>query len=70
MAVQEIALNVVNSGAMLQALVDEPGLPDASNSLAFNPTRFRATFKQPGTFTYPCVFQDTLGMVGKVVVLP
>lgn len=60
----------VHSGAILQALVDEPGLPDTFNMPAFNPTRFRATFTQPGTYNYHCVFHDTLGMVGKVIVLP
>lgn len=62
--------DIVHSGAILQALENEPGLPDTFNTLAFNPTRFRATFKQPGTYNYHCVFHDTLGMVGKVVVLP
>lgn len=58
----------VHSGTILQALEDEGGLP--SNPLAANPTRFRATFTQPGTYNYHCFFHDTLGMVGKVIVLP
>lgn len=58
--------DIVHSGAILQALEDEGGLP--SNPLAANPTRFRATFKQPGTYNYHCVFHDSLGMVGQVVV--
>lgn len=60
----------LHSGAIVQALVDEPGLPNTFNTLAFNPTRFRATFTQPGTYNYHCVFHDNLGMVGKVIVLP
>lgn len=62
--------DIVHSGAILQALIDEPGLPNTANTLAFNPTRFRATFTQPGTYNYHCVFHDNLGMVGKVIVLP
>lgn len=58
----------VHSGAILQALEDEAGVPQ--NTLANNPTRFRATFTQPGTYNYHCVFHDNLGMVGKVIVLP
>lgn len=60
----------VHSGTILPALIDEPGLPDTFNTLALNPTRFRATFTKPGTYNYHCVFHDNLGMVGKVVVLP
>lgn len=62
--------DIVHSGAIVQALVDEPGLSTAFNTLAFNPTRFRATFTKPGTYNYHCVFHDNLGMVGKVLVLP
>lgn len=62
--------DIVHSGAIVQALENEPGLPDTFNTLAFNPTRFRATFTQPGTYNYHCVFHDNLGMVGKVIVLP
>ncbi|HLH10020.1 MAG TPA: plastocyanin/azurin family copper-binding protein [Terriglobales bacterium] len=62
--------DMVHSGAILQALIDEPGLSVAGNTLVANPTRFRATFTHPGTYNYHCVFHDTLGMVGKVVVLP
>jgi len=58
----------VHSGAILQALEDEGGNPQ--NTLANNPTRFRATFTQPGTYNYHCFFHDNLGMVGKVIVLP
>jgi plastocyanin len=58
----------VHSGFIEQALEDEFGLP--SNTLAGNPTRFRVTFTQPGTYNYKCVLHDNLGMVGKVIVLP
>jgi plastocyanin len=58
----------VHSGALLQALEDEGGSPQ--NTLVNNPTRFRATFTQPGTYNYHCFFHDNLGMVGKVIVLP
>ena len=62
--------DIVHSGAILQPFTDEPGLTTAFNTLAFNPTRFRATFKQAGTYNYHCVFHDNLGMVGQVVVVP
>ena len=58
----------VHSGFIEQALEDEFGVP--SNTLAANPTRFRVTFTQAGTYNYKCVLHDNLGMVGKVVVLP
>jgi plastocyanin len=58
----------LHSGAILQALEDEGGVP--SNTLAANPTRFRATFTSPGTYNYHCFFHDNLGMVGNVIVLP
>lgn len=61
---------LAHSGAILQPFIDEPGLPNTFNTPALNPTRFRATFTQPGTYNYHCVFHDSLGMVGKVIVLP
>lgn len=72
----------VSSGFIEQALADEPGIPanpivnaqnpgtNNSNVALNNPTRFRATFTQPGTYGYKCVLHDNLGMVGKVIVLP
>ena len=33
-------------------------------------TRFRVTFKHPGTYPYICAFHDGLGMKGEVIVLP
>jgi plastocyanin len=58
----------VHSGFIEQALEDEFGV--LSNTLAANPTRFRVTFTQAGTYNYKCVLHDNLGMVGKVIVLP
>jgi plastocyanin len=63
----------VHSGFILQALDDQPGTPvnsNPNNAIALNPTRFRVTFKQPGTYNYICALHDNLGMVGQVVVLP
>jgi plastocyanin len=63
----------LHSGFILQALDDQPGKPvnsDPDNAIALNPTRFRVTFMQPGTYKYICALHDDLGMVGQVVVLP
>jgi plastocyanin len=63
----------VHSGFMELALQDEPGLPSNSlvaNAIALNPTRFRVTFVNPGTYNYKCSLHDNLGMVGKVIVHP
>jgi plastocyanin len=63
----------VHSGFVELALQDEPGLPSNSlfaNAIALNPTRFRVTFVNPGTYNYKCSLHDNLGMVGKVIVLP
>jgi plastocyanin len=62
-----------HSGFILQALDDQPGTPvnvSPNNSIALNPTRFRVTFLQAGTYKYICALHDTLGMVGEVMVLP
>ena len=63
----------VHSGFILQALDDQPGTPvnsNPNNSIALNPTHFRVTFTQPGSYNYLCILHDNLGMVGQVVVLP
>jgi plastocyanin len=63
----------VHSGFILQALDDQPGTPvnsNPNNAIALNPTHFRVTFTQPGTYNYKCVLHDNLGMVGQVVVQP
>jgi plastocyanin len=57
----------VHSGFIVATLVDDPGLLP-QNPLDF--TRFRITFKQPGTYKYRCVLHDNLGMVGTVIVEP
>jgi plastocyanin len=64
--------DTVHSGFILQALPDQPGLAvnsNPNNAIALNPTRFRITFTQPGTYNYKCVLHDDLGMIGQVVVL-
>lgn len=63
----------VHSGFIVQPLDDQFGMPANStpfNSIALNPTHFRVTFTQPGTYNYKCVLHDNLGMVGQVVVAP
>jgi len=57
----------VHSGFIEATLVDSPHLLP-QNPLDF--TRFRITFKQPGTYNYRCVLHDNLGMTGTVVVEP
>jgi plastocyanin len=56
----------VNSGFIVAAPQDRIGLAQALLGV----TRFRVTFKHPGTFNYICGLHDTLGMRGKVIVLP
>ena len=72
----------VNSGFIEQPLEDEPGIPqnpvvnpnnpatNISNVALSNPTRFRVTFMNPGTYNYRCLLHDNLGMKGKVIVIP
>ena len=63
----------LHSGFILQALDDQPGTPvnsNPNNAIALNPTHFRVTFTQPGTYNYKCVLHDNLGMLGQVIVLP
>ena len=72
----------VNSGFIEQPFPDETGVPqnpivnaqnpgtNISNVALDNPTRFRVTFTQAGTYNYKCVLHDNLGMLGKVIVLP
>lgn len=56
----------VHSGFIESTVTDNPGRPQ--NPL--DTTRFRITFKQPGTYKYICALHDNLGMVGTVVVTP
>ena len=53
--------------ASLQSAPQERiGLPQAP----LGNTRFRITFTHAGVYPYICALHDTLGMVGKVIVLP
>jgi plastocyanin len=54
----------VNSGFLSAAPQDRPGLPQSLPGV----TRFRVTFKSPGTFNYICAIHDDLGMKGRVIV--
>lgn len=56
----------VNSGFLVAAGQDRPGLPQTPLGV----TRFRVTFTSPGTFHYICALHDDLGMVGTVIVHP
>jgi plastocyanin len=54
----------VNSGLLTLAFQDRPNLGQS----ALGVTRFRVTFKSPGTFNYICALHDNLGMKGTVIV--
>lgn len=54
----------VNSGLLILAFQDRPGLPETPLGV----TRFRVTFTVPGTFNYICSLHDNLGMKGTVIV--
>src|SRR5580700_330076 len=56
----------VHSGFLMATAQDQVGLPQ--NNLT--KTEFRVTFAKAGTYNYICALHDTLGMKGKVVVLP
>lgn len=56
----------VHSGVIVAAPQNQLGVPQSPPGV----TRFRITFKEPGTYDYKCVFHDNLGMVGKVIVRP
>lgn len=56
----------VHSGFIAAAPQDQIGSPQPPPGT----TRFRVTFTQPGVFQYKCMLHDTLGMNGKVTVLP
>ena len=55
-----------HSGFIAAAPQDQIGLPQPPAGT----TRFRVTFKGPGTYQYKCALHDNLGMLGKVTVLP
>lgn len=54
----------VNSGLLTLAFQDRPNLEQSPLGV----TRFRVTFKSPGTFNYICALHDNLGMKGTVIV--
>jgi plastocyanin len=54
----------VNSGLLVPAPQDRPGLPETPLGV----TRFRVTFAAPGTYKYICSLHDNLGMTGTVIV--
>jgi plastocyanin len=54
----------VNSGLLLPSSEDRNGIPQAPLGV----TRFRVTFKSPGTYNYICALHDNLGMKGTVIV--
>lgn len=60
----------VHSGFILAALEGYTGLTPVPMPPLFPPTRFRITFTHAGTYHYKCALHDTLGMLGKVIVLP
>jgi plastocyanin len=55
-----------HSGFLVAAPQDQVGLGQSAPGT----TVFRVTFTHAGTYNYICALHDTLGMVGKVVVLP
>ncbi|MCU1252873.1 MAG: hypothetical protein JWQ49_5902 [Edaphobacter sp.] len=56
----------VHSGFLVGAPQDRIGSPQVPAGTM----RFRITFAHAGTYKYICALHDTLGMVGKVIVLP
>jgi plastocyanin len=54
----------VNSGFLSPAPQDRANLAQASPGV----TRFRVTFKSPGSFNYICAVHDQLDMKGTVIV--
>lgn len=55
-----------HSGFIVAAAQERTGLAQ----LPVGVTRFRVTFKQPGTYPYICALHDELGMKGTVIVRP
>jgi plastocyanin len=55
-----------NSGIIVAAFQDRAGLAQTPAGV----TRFRVTFTHAGTFPYMCLLHGSLGMKGKVIVLP
>lgn len=63
-AVISSSADSVNSGLLTLAFQDRPNLGQSPLGV----TRFRVTFKTPGTFNYICALHDNLGMKGTVIV--
>jgi plastocyanin len=53
-----------NSGLLYPSSEDRRNIPQAPLGV----TRFRVTFKSPGTYNYICALHDNLGMKGTVIV--
>jgi plastocyanin len=60
------AADNVHSGVIGAAPQDQVSLPAPPLGV----TRFRVTFPNPGEFPYICVIHGSLGMKGKVIVIP
>ena len=56
----------VHSGFLVGAPQERTGLAQLPPGV----TRFRVSFKNPGTYPYICAIHDELGMKGTVIVLP
>jgi plastocyanin len=56
----------VHSGFIVASPQERTGLAQLPPGV----TRFRVTFKNPGTYLYICAIHDELGMRGTVIVLP
>jgi plastocyanin len=55
-----------HSGIIGAVPMNQAGVPQSPPSIPV----FRVTFMKAGTYNYICALHDTLGMVGKVIVLP
>ena len=57
------------SSGIIAAAAQDPG-SGMGTQTPLGPTRFRATFPNPGSFLYRCLLHDGLGMKGMVMVSP
>src|SRR5215813_4631139 len=65
-AVINAAADSVHSVFIVASAQERTGLPQLPPGV----TRFRVTFKNPGTYPYICAIHDELGMTGTVIVQP
>ena len=65
-AVINTTADSVHSGFIVASAQERVGLPQLPPGV----TRFRVTFKNPGTYPYICAIHDELGMKGTVIVVP